>query len=237
MRYNEKRKSRFNVWTVFTDMAICFLIIILLVFIANTIKLKKTLEEKIKLAAFAEAALNDTSELINELQKDKDLKQMIKTLPNPHNQAIKDTIIIFSNDLLWKINRQHKVQDLGENGVKIIDSFGKKLKTFLDNPDSKNSNLKRYDTYTVLIIGHANTDGKSESNYELSIKRAEAVRTELFKNNFKGGEDKYKILATGVGDKHLVKLKSSKEDEEKGARCVEIVFKYDEMDMIKGLKN
>lgn len=236
MRYKEKRKNQFNVWTVFTDMSICFLIIILLVFIANTVRLNKTLEEKIKLAAFAEAALNDTSELINELQEDKDLKQMIKTLPNPHNPAVMDTIIIFSNDLLWKKNSQYSVQELGENGVKIIDSFGKKLKTFLDNPDSKNSNLKRYDTYTVLIIGHANTDGNPDDNYDLSIKRAEAVRTELFKNNFKKGEDKYKILATGVGDKHLIKLKGSKEDEEKGARCVEIVFKYDEMDMIKGLK-
>lgn len=236
MLQRHKRKSNFNVWTVFTDASLCFLIIILMVFIANTIKLNQTLKEKAALAAFAEAALNDKRELVDSLLQDDDLKQMIVTTSRQSSdgQADQDTVIVFSRDLTWQVNNHYLINQLDRKAVNTVEKFGGKLKSFLDNLDTKSSDMKRYQTYTVLVIGHANTDGNEYDNYRLSQRRADSIRDHLFSSIFTGADDKnkYKILACGYGDKHLIKHY----DQTKGDRCIEIVFKYDEMDMIKGNK-
>jgi len=212
------------------------MIIILIVFIANTIRLNRTLKEKEALAAFAEAALNDKRELVDSLLRDSDLEQMIVTTPRQtiNGKVESDTVIVFSRDLTWQANNQYLITQLDSNAIKTVEKFGNKLKAFLDNSDTKNTDMKRYQTYTVMVIGHANTDGNEYDNYLLSQKRADAIRDRLFDRIFTGpnDKDKYKILACGYGDKHLIKH----HDKIRGDRCIEIVFKYDEMDMIKGMK-
>lgn len=229
-------KEDISVWTSFTDAVLCFLLIVLMVFIANIIHLQRTLSEKEALAAFAEAALKDKQALIGSLLKDKDLSGMVVTSVSQSNGsgAAQDTVIVFSRDLTWQVNNHYLITQLDPNAVRTVDKFGAKLKEFLDHSDTKNPDMIRYQTYTVMIIGHANTDGNEYENYTLSQRRADSIRNHLFQTVFKGenDKDKYKILACGYGDKHLIRHF----DKGKGDRCIEIVFKYDEMDMIKGNK-
>ncbi|MDD4224024.1 MAG: OmpA family protein [Candidatus Cloacimonetes bacterium] len=225
-------KEDISVWTSFTDAVLCFLLIVLMVFIANIIHLQKTLEEKEALAAFAEAALNDKRELVSLLDGYKDLKQMI-TVVN------KDTIITFSEKLTWQEDNQFNIEELDASARKTIELFGNVVKEkFLDHRDKRDTLLLRHDTYSILIIGHANKipAGKNkvfsdQFNYNLSKKRADAVREFLFEKVFEDKE-KYKIYSSGVGVNHLI----YNHDKKNGDRCIEIAFKYDALDMIKGNK-
>lgn len=225
-----------SVWTSFTDAVLCFLLIVLMVFIANIIHLQRTLSEKEALAAFAEAAMKDKQALIGSLLKDKDLRSMVQTSESQSNgkTVAQDTVIVFSSELTWDNDNHDKITQLKPKAVGTVVNFGRTLKKFLDSPDTKDSEKKRFQTYTVLIIGHANTKGDEEHNYKLSQRRADAIRNHLFGTVFldKDDKDKYKILACGYGERHLIR----NFDKDKGDRCIEIVFKYDEMDMIKGNK-
>jgi|LSQX01.2.fsa_nt_gb flagellar motor protein MotB len=213
----------FNIWTVFADLAFGFMIIILLLFMMNVAELKKQQKKLKELASYAEAAMKDRAEI------EKDLKKANLLLDDNSGSDKGKTIL--TDKIVWPVNSQYKIDDLIDGAPELIVNFGKVLKGFLDKPDSKKSEKYRHQTYTIIIIGHTNTDGDDRPNYKLSLDRANAIRDHLFEQVFNGeGDDnKYKILAAGYGEKHLIK----RLDAVKGDRCIEIAFKYDEMDMIR----
>ncbi|MDD2423047.1 MAG: OmpA family protein [Candidatus Cloacimonetes bacterium] len=236
MLQRDRRQNSFNVWTVFTDASLCFLIIILMVFIVNTVRLNSEIKKYQELAKYAETAKKDRNKLIEILQQDPDLSKMIREVKREDkgSDAAVDTVIVFSQNMIWKVNNHYMISQLEPSAVGTVQKFGRVLKDFLNENDGKDSSKKRYETYTILIIGHANTDGDEYSNYALSQRRADAIRSHLFERVFTHPNDrnKYKILACGYGENHLI----TSEDKVRGDRCIEIVFKYDEMDMVKGIK-
>lgn len=212
----------FNLWTVFSDVAFGFMIIILLLFM-------KTLADWRDMATYAQAAKNDRDEIQGALQDAGLLAE----------GTDKEGKTILSTAITWTDNDKHEIHDLSNKARAGMLEFGEVLRDFLDKADTRKKEKYRYQTYTILIIGHANTVGSDTAqgivyNYELSHKRAHSIREYLFDNVFGGesGKDKYQILATGYGDKHLIK----RQNEIIGDRCIEIAFKYDEMDMISSEK-
>ncbi|MFW5629107.1 MAG: OmpA family protein [Candidatus Cloacimonadaceae bacterium] len=207
----------FNIWTVFADLAFGFMIIILLLFMMNVAKLRE-------FASYAKAAMEDRKEIMKALEE-------ANLLLSGDSEGDKGKTLL-THEIEWPTDK-FEINDLSGEAQVLIIKFGEILKEFLDKPDTKKSEEYRYQTYTIIIIGHANLEGRDRdyNNYKLSHQRAHSVREYLFEKVFGGesGKDDYKILATGYGDNHLITRKSKV----LGDKCIEIAFKYDEMDMIK----
>ncbi|MFN3147240.1 MAG: OmpA family protein [Paracoccaceae bacterium] len=57
-------------------------------------------------------------------------------------------------------------------------------------------NLKRFPNSRVEVVGHTDSDGSAEYNYDLSVRRADSVKTVLVNNGIMPA----RVIATGKGE-------------------------------------
>ncbi len=192
MRSNEQsRESVINPWVSLSDAVLGFMIIIFLLFSLNVIKLKK-------LAEYVQTAEQDRDELLQSM-KDKNLDNFINGKK-----------IMLPGDDIWD-SGDTKWEEIKGDYKQKIDDFGMVLQEFMDKDST------RCKDYIIVIVGHASAQGDEEETDYLSLKRAETIRDEFrskfFTNKNSGRtlssgrylepQDKYKIYATGVGEKQI----------------------------------
>lgn len=211
-----------NVWVTLSDAVLGFMIIILLLFTINTVRLNK-------LANYAKTAQKDRAELKESLKARKGLVGFI----SPDTLSVEYEIVL-PDSLVWVTSGRTGWTDISKvNQDKIIE-FCRVLKGFMDKKidwpeDNKIVKKERYKIYSLLVVGHASAENEPEDmpgqtgTNSFALKRAVTIfekLTEVFSLDPLGDDEyygwkvkgsdvrvenqlKYKIYATGVGERQL----------------------------------
>lgn len=86
--------------------------------------------------------------------------------------------------------------------------------TFIERLDSLSASIRKYENYTIRIVGHTDNSGSERSNAMLSQERAEAVAEHLAAT----GIDRKVITAEGRGSSEPVGENASAEGRQKNRR-------------------
>jgi len=239
----DEKKEELNYWPSYSDLfaSLFFIFLILAVFYIVTLK-KNNAKLKVK-TEILQSYEQDRINFIKQIYENDELRDFVD------NSA--DQSVAKSDTLKWSIRIPLMNHSWGDNRVRWdeleaskrheIDIFAAELKWFLDgdfiNPE-KGIIEKRYDKYSVLIISRATIHSHSEKTDSLADQRAISIRNHLREKFFSEGrwgfekqkmvdgffqepQIKYRIYATGVGERDLVD--TSKPFDEKN-RQIDIVL-------------